>query len=188
MKHFEDMDETFENELRHLDEQPMQDYEEHGIDKNEFYEDDPEWKTIEPLADRIMELVSMEKIQKLVEDGEIYQLREIIASETDLSHEEAKQVVEFFKKYESEEYGEEYYEDNYQEYDYREHDFEEYDHSESQHTDNEQVLKLEQRVAELEEENQMLRDAIEELRDEIIQINAVLAEQVKFIYEWVQSQ
>ena len=127
----------------------------------------------------------MEKIQRLWEDGEIDQLVELIVSETDLSNEEAKRVIEFFEKYEDREYDEDYYDetiqnmttenmtqqaiqnmtienmmrlldDDYSEYDYREYDFEEYDHPESHHTDDEQILKLEQRIADLEEENRML--------------------------------
>ena len=62
------------------------------------------------------------------------------------------------------------------------------EYPESHPTDNEQILKLEQRIAELEEENQMLLETIEELEEKIIQVNAILMEQVKFIYEWVQSQ
>ena len=47
---------------------------------------------------------------------------------------------------------------------------------------------LEQRIAELESENDMLRETIKELEAEIKKINAVVMEQVKFIYEWVQGQ
>lgn len=183
MKQLEETDETFENELRHIDEQAMQDYEEYGRDE-EFYEDDPEWKTIEPLVERIMRIIPMEKIQGLWESGEIDQIIELITSETDLSHDEAKRVVAFFEKYEDREYDEEHY---YEE-EHRKYDFEKYDYSKSQPTDDEQVLRLEQRIAELEEENQMLLETIEELEEKIIQINAVLTEQVKFIYEGVQSQ
>lgn len=189
MKQFDKFDESFENELRNLDEQSGQYYDEHEREDDEFYENDPEWESIEPLVDRIMELVSMEKIQRLWEAGEIDQLVELIVSETDLSYEEAKRVVVFFEKYEDGTHDEDYYyEDDYPEYDYREYDFEEYEYPESHHTDNEQILRLEQRIAELEEENQMLLETIEELEEEIIQVNAVLMEQVKFIYEWVQSQ
>ena len=70
-------------------------------------------------------------------------------------------------------------------YDYEEYDYEEYDYPVA---DDGTILKLEQRIAELERENNMLRETIEELEEKIIQINAVLMEQVKFIYEWGQSQ
>ena len=172
-----------------LDEQSRQYYDEYEREDGEFYENDPEWESIEPLVDRIMELVSMEKIQRFWEAGEIDQLVELIVSETDLSHEEAERVVVFFEKYEDGTHGENYYhEDDYPEYDYREYDFEEYEHPESYSVDNEQILRLEQRIAELEEENQLLLETIEELEEKIVQVNAVLMEQVKFIYEWVQSQ
>ena len=146
MKQFDELDESFENELRNLDEQSRQYYDEHEREDDEFYENDPEWKSIEPIVDRIMELVSMEKIQRLWEAGEIDQLVELIVSETDLNHEEAKRVVVFFEKYERminyddedyyyeaagypeydyREYDEDFDEDDYPEYDYREYDFEE---------------------------------------------------------------
>ena len=213
IRQFDELDESFENELRNLDEQSRQHYDEYERDDGEFYENDPEWKSIEPLANRIMELVPMEKIQRLWEVGEIDQLVELIVSETDLSYEEAKRVVVFFEKYEDKERDEDYYEDDYREYDYREYDvagnpkydereydedhyednyreydFEEYEYTESYPTDNEQIFRLEQRIVELEEENKMLLETIEELEEKIIQVNAVLMEQVKFIYEWVQSQ
>ena len=201
IRQFDELDKSFENELRNLDEQAREDYNEQEREDGEFYENDPEWKSIEQLANRIMELVPMEKLQRLWEAGEIEQVIELIVSETDLSHEEAKRVVAFFEKYEDKEHDEDYYEDGHPEYEHREYDaagnpkydnrehgFEEHEYSEPYPTDNEQILRLEQRIAELEEENQMLQSTIEELEEKIIQVNAILMEQVKFIYEWVQTQ
>ncbi|KER06339.1 hypothetical protein AAA799E16_00851 [Marine Group I thaumarchaeote SCGC AAA799-E16] len=206
-----ELDEMFEEELRHLDEQARDyhvnvddtyrdysDYDDDYKDDREFYEHDPEWESIEPLAKRIMEKISMEKIERLWGAGEIEQLAELIVSETDLTYEQAKRVIAFFEKYDDRDYEDDYHEYDYHEYDYGEYDAAgnpKYDYRESDYerydypvTDDGTILKLEQRIVELEEENQLLRDTIEELEEKIVQINAVLMEQVKFIYEWVQSQ
>lgn len=206
MRQIMELEKMFEEELRYLDEQAndyyvnpdgtyrdSSDYEEYEDDR-EFYEYDPEWESIEPLAKRIMEMISMEKIERLWEAGEIEQLAELIVSETDLTYEEAKRVIAFFERYDDRDQ----YDDDYPEHDYREYDaagnpkydYEEYDYEEYNYhvTDDGTILKLEQRIAELERENNMLRETIEELEEKIVQINAILMEQVKFIYEWVRSQ
>lgn len=172
MRQFQELDESFEKELRLLDEKARQHYEEHEMKDREFHEDDPEWKSIEPLAKRIMEIIPMEKIQRLWESGEIEQLVELIVSETDLTYDQAKRVVAFFDRYDDRDHNR----DNYPE-----------PHPVPE-TDIDKVLRLEQRIAELEDENQMLRETIKELEEKVVQINAVLMEQVKFIYEWVRSQ
>ena len=197
MKQFEEIDELFEKELRHIDEEAKEYYEKHDDryeDDDYYYDDDyfehddykdydephkydPEWKSIEPLAQRIMDVIPMEKIQSLWESGQIDRLIELITSETDLSYEEAKHVVMFFEKYGDKEHDR---------YDYPEHDYPE--PYPAPYVDDGEVLRLEQRIAELEEENQILRDTIAELEEKISQINAVVMEQVKFIYEWVLSQ
>ncbi|KFM22092.1 hypothetical protein AAA799B03_00340 [Marine Group I thaumarchaeote SCGC AAA799-B03] len=205
MKQFHELDEMLEKEFRQLDEESREYYEEQRAD-GEFYENDPEWESIEPMVNKIMEVVPPEKIQKLWEAGEIEQLIELIVSETDFTYDQVKRIVMFFEKYDNRDDGsydtsEQYPEHDYPEYDYPEHDYPEYDYPEHDYpeydypepypvpgVDNEQVLRLEQRISELEEENQMLRDTIEELEEKITQINAVLMEQVKFIYEWVSTQ
>ncbi|KAF6245577.1 hypothetical protein [Nitrosopumilus sp. b2] len=210
MRQFQELEEMFEEKFRHLDEQAREEYANSDEtyrdtagyeDEGEFYENDPEWQSIEPMAMRVMEMIPPEKIQRLWEAGEIEQLVELIVSETDLSYEQAKRVVAFFEKYDNRgdasydnsEY--EYQEHDYNKYDYPEHDYPESDYLEPYPepypvptVDNEQVLRLEQRISELEEENQMLRETIKELEEKISQINAVLMEQVKFIYEWVSTQ
>ena len=50
------------------------------------------------------------------------------------------------------------------------------------------LFHLEQRIVELEEENEMLRETISELEEKISQLNTMLMEQVKVIYEWVLSK
>ena len=210
MKQIMELEEMFEKELRYLDEQAndyyvnadgtyrdSSDYEEYE-DYKDPYEYDPEWETIEPLAKRIMEMIPMEKIERLWEAGEIEQLAELIVSETDLTYDQAKRVIVFFEKYDDRDYDDDYHEYDYHEYDYEEYDtagnpkydYEEYDYEEYDYpvADDGTILKLEQRIAELEGENQLLRETIAELEEKIDQINAVLIEQVKFIYEWVQSQ
>ncbi len=205
MRQIMELEEMFEKELRYLDEQTRDyhvnpdgtyrdssdhdDYE----DDRDVYEYDPEWESIEPLAKRIMEIIPMEKIERLWEAGEIEQLAELIVSETDLTYEQAKRVIAFFEKYDNRDHYDDYPERDYREYDAAgnpKYDYEEYDYEEYNHpsTDDGTILKLEQRIAELERENNMLRKTIGELEEKIVQINAVLMEQVKFIYEWVQSQ
>ena len=158
------------------------------------HENDPDWQYIEPLAQEIMESIPMEKIQHLWESGQLDTLLEIIVSETSLSYDEAKRVIMFFEKYDTRnadgtytEYdstvtqSEVYLEPNDQ------YQYNEYDYPQTTQND-EQILVLEQRIQELEDENQILRDTIAQLEQKIVEINAVLMEQVKFIYEWVQSQ
>ena len=113
MKQFEEMDREFEKELQRIDDEVREHYEkqegehddydkydEHD-DYNDYqpHEDDPEWKSIEPLTQRIMDVIPMEKIQRLWESGQIDELLEMIVSETDLSYEEAKRVIAFHEKY-----------------------------------------------------------------------------------------
>ena len=80
-----------------------------------------------------------------------------------------KRVISFFEKYE------------------KDHDYEEYGYYD-EHDYYEGSGELEQRIAELEEENEMLRQTIAELEEKISQLNQVLMEQVSFIYEWVLAQ
>ena len=52
--------------------------------------DDPEWQSIEPLTEKIMDAIPMEKIEHLWEEGQIDELVELIVSETGMSTEDAK--------------------------------------------------------------------------------------------------
>lgn len=189
----EELEKEFQRQLEQIDLEARDYYE---SQKDRYYDDsfeydaskdysphesDPEWDSIEPLTKRIMDVIPMEKIQRLWEAGQINEVMELIVSETDLSYEEAKRVVIFFEKYDNQKSdGDEYYQydaiDNYPK------------PSPPSSVDDGEVLRLEQRILELEQENQSLRDTIEELQDKVIQINAVVMEQVKFIYEWVLSQ
>ena len=173
--HFDDQyDDEYYNEDDHFESDDFKNYAPH--------ESDPEWDSIEPLAKRIMDIIPMDKIQRLWEAGQLDAVIELIVSETDLSYEEAKRVVTFFEKYESQKPDRD---------EYPEHDYPRDNYPEPRHTspvDNGEVLRLEQRILELERENQSLRDTIEELQDKVSQINAVVMEQIKFIYQWVLSQ
>jgi len=207
MKQFEEMDREFEKELQRIDDEVREHYEkqegehddydkydehddydkydEHD-DYNDYqpHEDDPEWKSIEPLTQRIMDVIPMEKIQRLWESGQIDELLEMIVSETDLSYEEAKRVIAFHEKYKDrhDEKSDEY------EHGYPDHRYDEpYPYLEPTNDDS-QILKLEQRISELEEENRSLQNTISELEKKVSQMNTVLMEQVKFIYEWATSQ
>ena len=198
MKQFEEMDREFEKELQRIDDEVREHYEkqegehddydkydEHD-DYNDYqpHEDDPEWKSIEPLTQRIMDVIPMEKIQRLWESGQIDELLEMIVSETDLSYEEAKRVIAFHEKYKDrhDEKSDEY------ERDYPDHRYDEpYPYLEPTNDDS-QILKLEQRISELVEENRSLQNTISELEKKVSQMNTVLMEQVKFIYEWATSQ
>ncbi|MDX1596537.1 MAG: hypothetical protein R3327_06305 [Nitrosopumilaceae archaeon] len=162
-------------------------YEEYS-DYKEPYEYDPEWQNIEPLAQQIMTTIPMEKIQSLWESGQFDELINLIVSETNLNYDEAKRVVMFFEKYDTRNADGTYqYDDNF---DYSEEHQELYPSPPAVATtyDEHKVQQLEERITELEQENQMLRETIMQLEEKITQINAVLMEQVKFIYEWVQSQ
>ena len=196
MIQFKELDEMFQKELRHLDEtidnqrhDGTYDYEPYkdGTYVNyEPYKDDSEWKSIEPLAQRIMDTIPMEKIQSLWESGQIDRLIELIVSETDLSYDEAKRVVIFFEKYDDRDYEKEHYpEHNYSDYNYPEHD---YPVPQPTSYPDEQVLRLEQKISELEEENQILKETIRDMEEKMAQMNALLLEQVRFIYEWVTTQ
>ena len=198
MKQFEEMDREFEKELQRIDDEVREHYEkqegehddydkydEHD-DYNDYqpHEDDPEWKSIEPLTQRIMDVIPMEKIQRLWESGQIDELLEMIVSETDLSYEEAKRVIAFHEKYKDrhDEKSDEY------ERDYPDHRYDEpYPYLEPTNDDS-QILKLEQRISELVEENRSLQNTISELEKKVSQMNTVLMEQIKFIYEWATSQ
>jgi hypothetical protein len=148
------------------------------------HEKDPEWDSIEPLAKRIMEIIPMEKIQRLWEAGQLEEIIELIVSETDLTYEEAKRVVMFFEKYESQKPDDHYY----PEHDYSVTNAAGYPEPYPGTADNGEILRLEQRISELEDENQILRETVAELEEKLIQLNNVVMEQVKFIYEWVLSQ
>ena len=171
-------------------------YEEHDDDYDRYegydddykdyqpHEDDPEWKSIEPLTQRIMDVIPMEKVQHFWESGQVDELLEWIVSETDLSYEEAKRVIAFHEKYKDrhDEKSDEY------ERDYPDHRYDEpYPYLEPTNDDS-QILKLEQRISELVEENRSLQNTISELEKKVSQMNTVLMEQVKFIYEWATSQ
>ena len=171
-------------------------YEEHDDDYDRYegydddykdyqpHEDDPEWKSIEPLTQRIMDVIPMEKVQHFWESGQVDELLELIVSETDLSYEEAKRVIAFHEKYKDrhDEKSDEY------ERDYPDHRYDEpYPYLEPTNDDS-QILKLEQRISELVEENRSLQNTISELEKKVSQMNTVLMEQIKFIYEWATSQ
>ena len=131
-----------------------------------------------------MDAIPMEKIQHLWESGQVDELLELIVSETDLSYEEAKRVIAFHEKYKDrhDEKSDEY------EHGYPDHRYDEpYPYSEPTDDDS-QIHKLEQRISELEEENRSLQNTISELEEKVSQMNTVLMEQVKFIYEWATSQ
>ena len=157
-RHYDDDDYKYNDRYddKHYDDEP--------------YMDDPEWQSIEPLAQKIMDVIPMDKIEHLWEAGQIDELVELIVSETGMSAEDAKRVISFFEKYEKDY-------DDYDEYGY----YDEHDYYEGSG-------ELEQRIAELEEENEMLRQTIAELEEKISQLNQVLMEQVSFIYEWVLAQ
>ena len=163
-------------------------YDDRSHDYKEAHENDPEWQTIEPLANRIMDAIPMDKIERLWMAGEIDVLLDLIVSETDLTYEEAKRVLTFFEKYEGDrDYRDDHY-DGYTQTDpgYPQHDYvEPYD--EPYYDDSNEIL-LEQRIADLEEENQELRIEISEFEKQLADLNALVMEQVGFIYDWILNQ
>ncbi|MHA7647181.1 hypothetical protein [Nitrosopumilus sp. S4] len=187
---FDELEKMFQEEMERISEEydgtdniyleQKPDYKRHDYQESadyhteyqEPYKDDPEWDSIEKLADKILDSIPMEKIQRLWESGDIESLIRLIVSETDLTEEEAKKVIMFFEKYDNK--------------DYENHSIEP-TRTDVVH-DNNQVQKLEQRISELEEENRELRNHIADLEQKIKDINIILMEQVKFIYEWAMSQ
>ena len=172
-----ELDMMFDDKFEEIDREYNKQYDEKHEDYDDPYKNDPEWKSIEPLTEKILDSIPMEKIQRLWEAGEMDSLLRLIVSETDLTEEEAKKVISFFERYDDKDYHDyeydEYYEDPY----YTEENF-----------DNSHIMNLEKRITELEKENNELRSYIAELEQRVSDINAVMMEQVKFIYEWVLSQ
>lgn len=137
-----------------------------------------------------MDAIPMEKIERLWMAGEIDVLLDLIISETDLTHDEAKRVLTFFEKYEGDKKHD--YIDDHSKYDgstqreSSQHDYvEAYD---APYYDNSNEKILEQRIAELEEENQQLKIEISEFEERLSELNEVIMEQVRYIYEWVTIQ
>ncbi|MBL7002048.1 MAG: hypothetical protein ISR80_04760 [Nitrosopumilus sp.] len=163
-------------------------YDNYEQNEREYFESDPEWVEIQPLAQRIMDIIPMEKIQRLWESPQHDALVELIVAETNLTIEEAKKVIAFFERVERQDdyQKEEYYEKEYREYDYVEPT---YAYVEPQvYYDDSEVLRLEQKITELQAENDTLRNEISELKVKLEQVNAVVMEQIKIIYEWVLGQ
>ena len=163
-------------------------YDDRAHDYKEAHENDPEWQSIEPLANSIMDVIPMDKIERLWMAGEIDVLLDLIVSETDLTYEEAKRVLTFFEKYEGDR---DYRDDHYDGYTQTDQSYPEHDYVESQDTpyyDDSKELLLEQRIADLEDENQELRIEISEFEKQLADLNAVVMEQVGFIYDWITNQ
>jgi len=160
-------------------------YDDRSHDYKEPHENDPEWQSIEPLANKIMDAIPMDKIERLWMAGEIDVLLDLIVSETDLTYEEAKRVLTFFEKYEGDR------DDHYDGYAQTEPGYPQYDYVEQYdepYYDDSKELLLEQRITELEDENQELRIEISEFEKQLADLNALVMEQVGFIYDWITNQ
>jgi len=196
IQEFNELDKMFKNEIHPMPAKPQSadstksDYAKPHPPK-EPYLNDPQWKTIEPMAQKIMDAIPMEKIQSLWESGQIDRLLELIVSETDLTYDEAKRVVSFFEKYDNRHYDDKPY---YNDKPYH-NDTPYYDnkpqyaanptHNPQPNMDDGLVIKLEQRIGELEKENKELREYNSQLEQKIAEINAIVLEQIKIIYNWV---
>lgn len=75
--------------------------------------------------------------------------------------------------------GDEYFDDDFDEF--GDHEFDEFD-------DVHEDKFLEERIHELERENQELREQIVQLEKKIADLNAMLMEQLKVIYEWILNR
>lgn len=75
--------------------------------------------------------------------------------------------------------GDEYFDDDFDEF--GDHEFDEFD-------DVHEDKFLEERIHELERENQELREQIVQLEKKITDLNAMLMEQLKVIYEWILNR
>lgn len=177
MQELDELHKIFKNEINQTPTKPQ--YPDSKTDyvkphpPKEPYLNDPQWKAIEPMAQKIMDSIPMEKIQSLWESGQIDRLLELIVSETDLTYDEAKRVVSFFEKYDNRHYDKKpYYDANLTP-------------NAQPSADNGLVIKLEKRIAELEKENKELKEYNSQLEQKIAEINAIVLEQIKIIYDWV---
>ena len=175
----------------------------HGDDSydHDYYEKDPDYEHIGPLKDRILANISMEEIDSFWMRGDIGGLTQLILSKTDLTEEEVKRVIAFFQKYDDHEKHDYREYDDYKRYDheYKDYGDDSYDHYEKDRYygddsyedrdyESAETQRLEQRVAELEQENRELRDIVSDLEQKLQDLNAVVMEQIKIIYDWVLAK
>ena len=109
----------------------------------------------------------IEEAEHAFNQGNFWEAEELADHAEDLA-EEARIIL-----------GDEYYDDDYDEFEDHE-----YDKFDDYHEDK----FLEERIHELERENQELREQIVQLEKKIEDLNAVLMEQLKVIYEWILNR
>ena len=163
------------------------------------YLNDEGYSEIKELEEKILASVSMDEIQSLWMAQDFDGLRDLILSRTDLTDDEVTLVFEFFKKYE----GDHRDYDDYREGDHRDNDdygerdgyteYDEYEDRNYQEFDKPndtlgEINILLQRIDQLEEENQELRDYLGELEQKLTDLNLIVMQQVQIIYEWVLNQ
>ncbi|MFB5612614.1 MAG: hypothetical protein ACE5R5_08555 [Nitrosarchaeum sp.] len=196
MQEFKELEKSFKNEYDKIraDSKPSDstksDYSNTKTYQNNApHLNDPQWKTIEPMAQKIMDSIPMEKIQSLWESGQTDTLLKLIVSETDLTYDEAKRVILFFEKYDDRRNTEKkYYDEKKYLVQNQPSTVKPYPNDgtiSKPYPNDGTILKLEQRVVELEKENKELREYNSQLEKKIAEINAIVLEQIKIIYDWV---
>ena len=148
-------------------------------DDYEPYQYDEGYSEIKKLEEKILASISMDEIQSLWMARDYGGLRDLILSRTDLTDDEVTLVFEFFKKYE----GDHRDYDDYREHDsYREYDDRDYREFDEPNDNSGETDRLLQRIDQLEQENQELRDYLYELERKLTDLNLIVMQQVQVIY------
>ena len=183
-----DLEHEFDQERQQLEQEfdrKRMELEQEFRDDYEPYQYDEGYSEIKELEEKILASLSMDEIQSLWMARDYNGLRDLILSRTDLTDDEVTLVFEFFKKYE----GDHRDYDDYREHDdYREYDDRDYREFDEPNDNSGETDRLLQRIDQLEQENQELRDYLYELERKLTDLNLIVMQQVQVIYEWVLSQ
>jgi len=183
-KEFRYLDEEFNDEQRKLEnetrderrsmekeyreqrmEQEYDRYDDYGNDDDFMKIVPPEdYDSIEKIKNTIMAEFSMEELESYWANGDMEGLLSEILSRTDLTRAEVEKIFGYAAKYDDRYMDE--YEPKHQENNY------EFD-------------RLEQRIQELEDENRELRGYISDLEKKLENLNEIVMEQLKVIYDWI---
>jgi len=146
-------------------EQMEQEYDRYD-DRDDFMNMVPpeDYDTIDMIKNKIMVAFSMNEIEKYWSNGDREGLLSEILARTDLTRAEVEKIFGYAEKYDDR-------------------PMDEYDRPDPQ--ENYDYDRIEERIQELENENRELRGYIFELEKKLDDLNQIMMEQVKVIYEWV---
>jgi len=147
-------------------EQMEQEYDRHD-DRDDFMNMVPpeDYESVDTIKNKIMAAFSMDEIESFWSSDREGLLSEILAR-TDLTRAEIEKLFGYAEKYDD-------HEDDYDRPD---------------HQENFDFDRLEERIQQLENENRELRGHIFDLEKKLADLNQVIIEQVRVIYEWVISR